>query len=309
MSPSPTSRPDPYGRVLLVTDFTAGAEAAADRAALLPLGARSGITLLHVLSRRREPQLRRLERHEAQRRMAREVARLSTALKRHGTGSARVHPVLTVGEPWIEIAARSAGADVVVVGREGERGFRALLLGTTAERVIRNAAAPVLIVKRPARAPYRRLLAAIDLSEGSRAVLQGASRLARSGDRALDVVHAYQTAYDSMLLRMGPPGGVADYHRRCRADAQASAAELVENAGMASGVEAVFVRRGEPRTTVLSVARSRRSDLIAVGTHGRTGLGHVLLGSVAEGIIRHATADVLVVRPRPADASISRRGR
>ena len=309
MPRSPMPQSGSFARVLLGTDFTAGAEAAADRAALLPLAPRAEIMLLHVLPRRREPELRRLERDEAQRRLKREAARLSAALRRRGARAARVRTVLAPGEPSVEIVGRSAGSDLVVAGRQGERRFRDLMLGTTAERVIRRAAAPVLVVRRPARGPYRHPLAAVDLSAASRSVLEEATRMAGPSARALDVIHAYRTAYDSILLRVAPPEGVAAYHRRCRADAQASVAALVEAAGIASEVGVVVLRRGDPRTTVLSAARSRGSDLIAVGTHGRTGLGHTLLGSVAEGIVRHAPADVLVVRPRRLATPAPRRGR
>jgi nucleotide-binding universal stress UspA family protein len=59
-----------------------------------------------------------------------------------------------------------------------------------------------------------------------------------------------------------------------------------------------FVREGKPADEILSAAREWDADAIVVGTHGRAGVSRVVLGSTAEGVVRHATCPVLVVKPR-----------
>lgn len=57
------------------------------------------------------------------------------------------------------------------------------------------------------------------------------------------------------------------------------------------------VRTGRPGRTIVDCARDRECDLVVVGSHGRTGVAHLIMGSVAEHVVRHAPCPVLVIRP------------
>jgi nucleotide-binding universal stress UspA family protein len=197
--------------------------------------------------------------------------------------------------------------DLVVVGRHGHRPFRDLLVGSTAERVIQKGDVPVLLVARRARSGYHRPIAAVDLSETSGAMLDLAVRVLAPARRMLDVVHVYETSYDEMLRRVATNPARAAYTRECRAQARGAVAKLIGESAAAPVVRAVVLRRADTRRAILSAARVRGADLIALGTHGRTGFGHWLLGSVAEAVMRHATCDVLVAPPqRPSNRSARR---
>lgn len=87
-----------------------------------------------------------------------------------------------------------------------------------------------------------------------------------------------------------------EYHRELRKKAEAEVAAFLET-HTADIPTDVILREGDARGVILDVAAERDCDLLALGSHGRSGLRHVLIGSVAETVIRASTCDVLVVRP------------
>jgi nucleotide-binding universal stress UspA family protein len=244
---------------------------------------------------------------QAERRLHREATRLLRALRSAGCQEARVRTVLAQGDPHEEILRRAAAADLVIVGRHGRRSFRDLLVGSTAERVVQRAPVPTLLVARRARAPYRRALAAVDLSETSLPTLDSAARVLGGSGRLLDVVHAYHPEHEQLLHRVATKAGRAAYDRECRSEARRAMNSLLEASSAAPMSGSLVLRRMDPRPAILSTARARGADLIAVGTHGRAGLAHWLLGSVAEAVIRHATCDVLVAPPERGSKRSRRR--
>jgi nucleotide-binding universal stress UspA family protein len=281
--------------LLVATDFTRGAAAALERAALLPLGPRARITLLHVLPHLR-PTLRAAERAEAKRRLAFEAAALLRGLRLRGHRGVRVVTAVATGDPFAEIVRRARGADLILLGRHGTRRFRDLLLGSTAERVIRAGHVPVLLAAAPAARRYRRTLLAVDRSPVSRRAAEVAARVVPA-DRKLEVVHVYETAHDRLLSRVAGEDGAAAYTRRCRAEALEEVTALLHAAPGVSPVARIVLRRGEPRSVILDLARELEADLLAVGSHGRAPVLGTLVGSVAEGVVRHAACDALIVPP------------
>jgi nucleotide-binding universal stress UspA family protein len=200
------------------------------------------------------------------------------------------------GRPFVQIirAAREGASELVVVGRHGQRRFRDLLLGSTAERVIRKGRTSVLIVTAPATTAYRQPLVAVDFSDRSRHALELAWRLADGAPGALGVVHAYEALSQRAIERAGfsfedgvhyqlqARRHVDDVIRRFLAGSQAGAAA------------APIAREGDPRGVILDVTAEHHADLLAIGTHGHSAAVHVLIGSVAEAVIRQAGCDVLV---------------
>jgi nucleotide-binding universal stress UspA family protein len=296
-----TRLPAPHIRRLLVgTDFSPGAAGALTRVPLLPLVPRAEITLLHVMPAWLNPALRGREVRNAEERLRRAATLLLRGLEAAGRDEVRVRTLLAQGEAYAEILRRSGRADIVVVGRHGRRSFRDLLVGSTAERVVRHAIVPTLLVGGRARSAYRRPLAAVERATGSGATLDVAARLLGPERRALVVVHAYQPAHEGMLARVSTPAGRVAYRRECRAEARRALADLIRGSAAAVVVRGLRLRRGDPRHAILTAARGCRADLVVLGTHRRTGLAHALLGSVAEAVMRHATCDVLVAPQRAA---------
>jgi nucleotide-binding universal stress UspA family protein len=142
----------------------------------------------------------------------------------------------------------------------------------------------------------KRILIPTDFSEHSGIALNYACEFARRFDAELHVLHVVQDVY-SLLPEPGlafPPPG--DYMADLRASAEKSLGDVLKAAD-AAGVRVVReVREGVPFLEIVRYAKEREIDLIVIGTHGRSGLAHVLMGSVAERVVRKAPCPVLAVR-------------
>ena len=281
----------PLGNVLVATDFSAAATWAVERAARLPIGPGSALTVLHVLPPGCPPE----DRADAERALGDAASVAADAAARVGRKDLDVFPRLAEGTPFVEIVrgARHGRTELIVVGRHGQRTFRQLLLGSTAERVIRKGDTSILVVAARPAAQYERPLVGVDCSDTSRRAVELAWRLTEA---ALEVVHAYEPIPESALRRASILGeAVEQYHREAKRRAEV-AVETFLAAGDGAAPASIVVREGDAREMILDVAARRGADLVALGTHGRSGFAHVLLGSVAEAVIRAASCDVLAAR-------------
>lgn len=196
-------------------------------------------------------------------------------------------------------AAGELAPDLVVQGSRGlTPGLSHLLLGSTAQRVVQHSPRPVLTVHpgdRDRHPAIRHVLVPTDFSDDA----QGAAHAARAlvageQDARLTLLHAYHlpieyTAYGTIPTSI-------PFH----ADVAAVADEKLAEAAAALAGEAhtvdTLAKEGYPPEVIADTARELAVDLIAMGTHGRTGLRHLLLGSNAERVIEHAPCPVLTVR-------------
>lgn len=289
---------EPLRVVLLPTDHSAGALAAVRRAALLPLAPRARIQLLHVLPPDLERNARRRAEDDARVRIAMAAALLRRRLRSARRLDVAVDLEVVRGSPFVEIVRRSRGmrADLVVMGRHGRRPLRDLFIGSTAERVVRKGDVPVLVVAGAPRGPYRRPLVATDCEDSFARTCETALRVLgpRAGPVAL--LHSFQVPFESRFGQ-GFSRESAAWQASCREEAGARLERAIRDWGEAGARFVPLVRKGDPRRTILAEAERRRADLVALGTHGRSGIAHALLGSVAEWVIRSARVDVLVARP------------
>lgn len=148
---------------------------------------------------------------------------------------------------------------------------------------------------------FRKILCPVDFSAGSRQALETAAQLAKEAGAALVLVHAWQPtqwAAAEVQLAAGVVQDMLDTEHAELARWRELASDL-----RGGPVEVQFLT-GAPWDQIVAAARADRTiDLVVMGTHGRTGLKHVLLGSVAEKVVRHAPCAVLVVRePEAAEA-------
>jgi universal stress protein E len=207
-----------------------------------------------------------------------------------------------MGTPYAAIVRRAEElkADVVVVGGRRPDGAETRdLIGDTAEKVVRHAHCPVLVA-RPGPANGR-VLAATDLSDPSLpAVAAGGERARRDGLR-LTVLHVLdiRTATLSLGVEFAqgafpalPPKAKADLRRW----ADDKLGEALEHCG-AEGERLVV--EGVPADVILRLAGELPAKLIVIGTAGLTGIRRMLLGSVAEEVVRRAPCSVLVTRLHP----------
>ena len=186
--------------------------------------------------------------------------------------------------------------DLVVAGTHGRRGLQRLLIGSVAEEILRTAPCPVLTVRgekdvAPAWA-VRNILVPVDFSDASMEALRHAKELALTYGAQITLLHAveevvYPSAYGIEPTNLPGPQVIDRVEQN-----------LAEMARTEIGYEHVVVQAnvGYAPSTILDYAEGNEVDLIVIATHGRTGLERMLLGSVAERVVRRSPAPVFVVK-------------
>jgi nucleotide-binding universal stress UspA family protein len=216
------------------------------------------------------------------------ASRIERVTKRKGV---RIHVI--VGSPHSVILneASLVEADWIVVGASRRQGAELLLLGSSAAQVVRHATCNVLVARPSPSTDI--VVGATDLSDPALPGLKEAAAEAEGRGGRLVATHALDLAHP--LLSSFEPAVVID--EKTAAALKESAEETLGAAVARFGAKAdVEVVQGAPRRAIVEVAKRLKAALVVVGTHGRTGLRRIALGSVAEGVVRNAPCSVLVVR-------------
>ncbi len=148
-----------------------------------------------------------------------------------------------------------------------------------------------------ANADWKSICCPIDFSDASRAAMETAVDLARRFGATLTLLHAYPVPGYTF-----PDGSVVASPRMLQELADQATKHVgewkrqAEELGAPTVVAETLV--GEPAAEIVSYARDRGVDLLVLGTHGRTGLEHALMGSIAERVVRRARCPVLTVHPQ-----------
>ena len=213
---------------------------------------------------------------------------------------------VATGIPSEEViaAARAEDSDLIVVGTRGKTGLAHVLLGSTAERVIRGAPCPVLTVRMEQAdaeqkegapsmpVPMERILVPVDFSDCSLDALEYAVGMAQQAKASVMLLHVLEPVSYGLDFDLG--------HIRSREDVRASWTKRLEELAATHqhpNVPVEFrLRGGVPVDSILDSAQTLPCDLIVMGTHGRRGISHALSGSVAEAVLRKAHCPVIAVR-------------
>lgn len=226
------------------------------------------------------------ELHDARRAMDQQVAALRS-------GGASADGVVRSGDALDVILseARTCGAELIVMTTHGRGGLTRALYGSVADAVLRGSTVPVLLlpeaVPPSAEAGYlARIVVALDGSSLAEASLRPALGLARAGGGKLE-----------LLRVVDPPEGLGKHAflRAERAKAYRYLRVQAKRVGDAGVEAAVHVRVGPVVATILAAADQLGAGLIAAGTHGRSGLSRLVMGSVATGLVEHSRVPLLLV--------------
>lgn len=187
-------------------------------------------------------------------------------------------------------AMRETVPDLVVVGPSNRGWLQDMLVGTVAERFVRERVAPVLVVKNDAHSEYQRLLLALEPSSISSQALNVSERLVATRDTYSVVIYVDTPPYEGML----PHNRALEWARLSRARIR----EFVnEHSNRAARYE-LMVRSGQPKAVILHTSRRVRPDLLVLGSRGRGRIASALFGSMASAMIRDSRCDVLIA-PSP----------
>ena len=284
----------PIRRVLVPTDFSPSSDCALERAVLIAGSGHGNIDLLHVGRAR----LQSAERQKARRNLERAVLLAREFGGKAGAPVVRLSAGIRTGEPHVEIIrrAREINAEIVVMGRGRPGGLVRSMLGTTSARVVRMSDVATLVVGRRPRAPYRRPLIAIETDPSVRSLIELTRRVVHGAEGRVRLVHAYQVPFEEYHLVAGDASSRWYFHQS-RKSAEASVRKLLVSIGLDPAAMKCALRRGDPRQAILAEAARIHADLLVLGTHGRGGVAHALLGSIAERVVASTKRDILVARP------------
>jgi nucleotide-binding universal stress UspA family protein len=190
--------------------------------------------------------------------------------------------------------AEELDAGLLVIGSHGTDGFGRRVLGAVAERVVRHAHCPVLVARWQAAKGH--VLAATDFSDPSFPAVEMAAELAAVAGAKLTLLHAVPHADPSPSNSMWS-NEVPFFVPVPQPELVARAREALQALSASRRITAdLRVVAGSPAAAIAAVAEELSAELVVVGAHGRTGLPRLLLGSVAEKVIRAAPCSVLAVR-------------
>ena len=219
----------------------------------------------------------------------------------HSATPVEVEAVVDTGYPPRRILERATSlpADLIVIGTHGAGGFQHLVLGSSTERVLRQATCPVLTVPPHARTtsslPFKRILCPVDFSDSSLAALELAVSLARESDAALTILHVLEWPADDGPLT-NRPISVPEYRLEREHDVAATLRGLVPDATPGSPRPITRLAHGKAYREILGVATEDSADLVVMGVHGRNALDLMLFGSTTNQVARRATCPVLTLR-------------
>lgn len=278
-------------KFLMATDLSARSDRALERAVMLAQDHEAYLTIAHVIDEDLPSALSDAQEDAAKHAIDEYVDKLAAG-KRD-----RISIKVVCGRAHADILDMSekVEADLVILGMHREDAFKDRFRGTTAERIIRAGGVPVLLVKDRVIRPYQQVIVGVDFSAFSRRAVEFAVQFVPYGN--FHLVHAYGVPFEGFLYGHDTKRQVAKLQEvefeKMIDDEMATFLASLD--GKVAGIERVM-KQGTVREVIFEQARRLKPDLVAMGTHGRTGIAHAFLGSVAEDLLRAPPCDVLAVK-------------
>lgn len=204
------------------------------------------------------------------------------------------------GEVIIEKAEES-GTDLIVMGTHGHAAIRHFFLGSVAEKVVRYAPCPVMVLGRMEDAPgrFQNILLPVDFSDTSHEAAKVAVSMAQHHKAKLHMLHVYQNIVPPVY--QGTRFTAFTWDPGLKKRGQEALLKFIEKHSQ-EGVETVsHLREGRVAHEIVELSGKESIDLIVMGTSGVTGVHHFLLGSITEKVLRRSEVPVLTVRDLPGE--------
>jgi len=186
--------------------------------------------------------------------------------------------------------AEARGADIIVLGAARYNNITDFFLGTAVDYVVRHTKTPVLVVKERPRKPYQHILVAVDFSEISNNAVRRVLDL--FPDTRVTIAHAYHLAYEAWLRSGESSSAMRD---EAEQKMQAFVADLTADMAGDRQIETRLLE-GSLHQSIFDALGELNADLLALGTHGRSGFMQATMGSRASELMGWSPVDVLMVR-------------
>lgn len=294
-----------FSKILVPVDFSKHTDAAIDTAVGIASRYGAAITLLNIFEPMALalPEARSIGAGATSMVDLMEDVRAALEKKRAAAlvkGAKDVAVQVERGNPAVVIkdVADAGRYDLIVMRTIGRTGVAHFLIGSVAERVVRTASCAVLTVHEHSR-PFAKILVPTDFSTHSDKALDAAVELATRWHASITLVSVFEP-----IAHKYPTGSgiYASFPVDHLLKDQLEALDALQQRALRIGAERVELvqRIGHPATEIVNLARDGGFDLIAMATHGRTGMSRLLIGAVAERVVRTAPCPVLTMRPREA---------
>jgi nucleotide-binding universal stress UspA family protein len=291
----------PPRRIILATDLSSRCDRALDRAAALAHGWQAELIALHALERVDDFYASSPGGSLPSWRRPLDAARIAEDQLRNDMMEvpANVTVMVEKGRPSDVIlrAVEARDCDLIVTGLARDETLGRFGLGTTVDRLLRRSSVPVLIVKQRTRSPYQNIIVATDFAESSRHALQAAARF--FPDQKLSLFHAYEPRVSGTG---SSPARDEDEARKIAAGDCATFLATLDMPDDRKRGLGLLIEAGGPAHLIREYVRARGIDLVVMGTHGRSALVDIIIGSTAKEILSALSCDALVVREPRAGA-------
>lgn len=210
--------------------------------------------------------------------------------------------IRTGGKPWYELIREVVESkfDLVLVGSHQQHTLGRVLLGNTGRRLIRKCPCPVWVTSPVEAGAVRTILAPTDFSETAAESLKLAHSLAQQFGAELHVLHAVEHHLEPAMHHLVVPvAEVEAYRARIQADAQRDLSTALTEAGLGEAIAPAHrhIAVGRPHSVIQDAVDRLSTDLVIMGTQGRSGISGLLVGNTAERVFSHLTCSVLAIKP------------
>lgn len=299
-----------FNKILVPLDGSAFSEMASVYAAGLVKNQEVELILLHVLASGRREFLE--AEHDYLDRRAETINAVIEAQTELGAPKPKIKKELVIGHPADEILGfiRNSGINLIAMATHGRSGISSLVMGSVANRIVRESRIPVLLV-RPRKGKEadqdtnvtRKVLIPLDGSKlGESVVSLVQTFISQFGDEQSEIIllsvcepSPVQSGYSVVVSEAAQAAAVKAFKHELEAKQYLyELAGLVRNDGFNVSTEIVT---GDPAEKIIEKARKNRVNLIAMATHGRSGITRMAYGSVAEAVIYRTKTPILLIRP------------
>ncbi len=295
--------------LIAATDLSAPSRHAVTRATMLARDTGARLELLHVVEISALDKLRSVMKEQGEDVIEKLLAEARTNLAALAvtvgeSAGIVISTRVAVGPLLQEISSQAdaLNAGLLVLGGRGSGYMRHMLLGSTAERMLRKTMRPMLVVQQMPQLAYRRVLLPLDFSPISSEIIRQARKYAPGAE--LIIFNAYEVPFEGRLQYAGVEVEViSQYRENIRQEALQAMRRLAHEAGLAEGEYFIEARHGEASTRILEQVQEQDIDLIVMGKHGTGMTEELLLGSTTKYVLAESQSDVLVI---PSEGTVVR---
>lgn len=290
-----------YRHIVIGIDFSPACLAAVRTAARIAAPHGTPVTALHVVDPKLAGAMKEGH-HAADEEVLKHITDSVRAfLTKSDAGTEAVGIELAIGHPYLGLVegCRRHKADLLVLGTRGtEHGPNQI--GAVAAKCVRKAPADVLLVREGKIGPFSHITACVDLSETSAKAVRAARSLAEDDKAALDCLFVYQSAlalsmdYGGFMPALPLPSG--ETAEAWQKELDAFVQPLLRTAEELNA-RTILLERINIREAIYEHIRDSKTDLVVLGTRGKSDLRSLFMGTTAEKIVTHAPCSVLAVKP------------